>query len=67
MSKFKFISTGQLSPALKKKRELRKCYRCKTTTEKLIFSNNPYESEINNDYSKHYFCQSCLSALADEI
>ena len=62
----KFITTGELPvsiPKPKKQRDgKRRCYRCKKPEDHvvLIFSENPYDSEIHDDHSKHWYCQECL-------
>ena len=71
MSKMKFITTGKLTVSDKPKRKKPKhhCYTCKSTEDekKLEFTEDPYEAEINDNYTKHWFCEDCLKDSAENI
>ena len=28
---------------------------------------NPYEADVNDDYTEHWICDDCLAMLADEV
>jgi len=44
-----------------------KCKCCNRVKSDVRLRCNPFAAEINEDYTKHYFCDECVSDLADEI
>jgi hypothetical protein len=43
------------------------CYCCKIAKADVHLQVNPYQAEIEGDYSKHYLCNECYGDLSDEI
>jgi hypothetical protein len=36
-------------------------------TENVEFCENPYESDLNGDHTKHWMCVDCIRESADEL
>jgi len=43
------------------------CKYCRRKKNDVILRVNPFDSEINDDDTKHYICNSCYGDLSDEI
>lgn len=44
-----------------------KCVCCHTVKADVYLRPNPYQAEIHEDYTPHFYCNSCVDALAEEI
>jgi len=42
------------------------CYNCGEIKE-CDYTEDPYASEIDDDYTKHWICDECYSLLCDEV
>jgi hypothetical protein len=45
----------------------RKCIRCKEIKADVYMRPNPYAAEIEDNYTKHNYCNDCVSELAEDI
>jgi len=45
----------------------KKCKYCLKAKPSVRLRVNPFEGEINQNYTKHYICDSCIDNLSDEI
>lgn len=41
------------------------CYNCGSRAK--YYGHNPYNAEINNDLTKNWICQTCLTIFNDDI
>lgn len=44
-----------------------RCVSCNTVKADVYLRPNPFEAEIYEDYTPHYFCNDCVNDLAEEI
>ena len=45
----------------------KRCVNCKRVKSDVYLRPNPFEAEINDNYTPHYFCNDCVNDLAEEI
>lgn len=45
----------------------KRCVSCNTVKADVYLRPNPFNAEIHEDYTPHYFCNSCVDSLAEEI
>jgi hypothetical protein len=45
----------------------KRCSCCNRVKSDVYLRPNPFEAEIHDDYTPHYFCNECIDDLADEI
>ena len=43
------------------------CVSCRTAKKDVTLQANPYEAEINEDYTPHYLCDKCYDYLGEDI
>jgi hypothetical protein len=56
-----------LTKILSENRKHRKCFMCNTIKPDVYLRTSPLSVELNDDYTKHYYCNSCVADLAEEI
>ncbi len=61
-----YIQEGILAKKWEKVK-MNKCISCEQRKEDVILQSNPYASEIEGNYAKHFFCGDCVSRLAEDI
>lgn len=44
-----------------------RCVCCKTVKADVYLRPNPFEAEINEDYTPHFYCNNCSNELAEDI
>jgi len=44
-----------------------RCICCKSVKADVYLRANPFDAEINQDYTPHYYCNSCVDDIAEEI
>lgn len=44
-----------------------RCISCNTPKKDVYLRPNPFDAEIHEDYTPHYFCNDCVNRLAEEI
>lgn len=45
----------------------RKCSACHMKKEDVVLRINPYAAELNDDNTKHFICNDCVTQMAEEI
>jgi len=49
------------------KKKKKTCQSCGKEKDNIVFCENPYAAEINDDHTPGYYCEECLEDLREDI